>query len=221
MNKFMPAIILLLSISLFLAARPAAAAVDIAVKNDKGSPVEDAVVYLLPSAGKAPALSAETSAVMDQVNRQYVPRVLPVRTGTTVRFPNSDNILHHVYSFSPAKTFELPLYKGKTVEPILFDKPGAVVLGCNIHDWMLGYILVVDTPFFSKTGVDGKAKLHDVPPGDYKVYIWHPDLKDEKKTGVGPLTVGESGQKALEYKISVKPRRKPRQAPVNPGGSGY
>jgi len=209
------------ALSFFLTTAALPAAFEASVKNEKGAPVADAVVSLVPSTGPAPAFEGESFAVMDQKGMEFVPKVLPVRTGTRVRFPNSDNILHHVYSFSSPKPFELPLYKGKTVDPVLFDKPGTVVLGCNIHDWMLGYILIVDTPYFSKTGGDGLAILRDVPPGEYKAYLWHYGLKDLKKMEAVPVKVIEAGNRTLELKVRLYPKRITGRMPQTHGGTGY
>jgi plastocyanin len=110
-----------------------APSVEASVTDQSGKPVLDAVVTLMPVGGPPPALRP-MPAVMDQVNKEFVPAVLPVVVGTPVSFPNRDNIRHHVYSFSPAKKFELPLYMGTPSAPVVFDKPGAVALGCNIHD---------------------------------------------------------------------------------------
>jgi len=93
--------------------------------------------------------------------------------GTSVRFPNHDQIHHHVYSFSPTKTFELPLYKGDDAPPVVFDKVGVVKIGCNIHDWMSGIILVLPTPYFTVTGADGRFVLEDLPNGSYVLVAWH------------------------------------------------
>jgi hypothetical protein len=115
---------------------------------------------------------------MDQKDRQFVPHILVVRTGTEIRFPNSDTVSHHVYSFSPAKSFELALYRQGTVHPPLaFDTPGEVTLGCNIHDDMVGYILVVDTPFYGLTDGRGETSLTGLAPGKYRVHVWTPRLK--------------------------------------------
>lgn len=141
-----------------------------------GSPVSDAVITLVPVNGAAPRPQIPADALMDQVHSTFVPHVLVVPVGTPVRFPNSDNIHHDVYSFSPAKTFELPLYKGTPTQPVIFDKPGVVVLGCNIHDWMLGYIDVVATPWYTKTDTDGRASLAGIPAGKYRLTVWQPDL---------------------------------------------
>lgn len=134
----------------------------------------DAVVSLEPA--RAVAAGAPRTVEMDQVNSQFVPAVLAVRTGTLVRFPNSDQIRHQVYSFSAAKRFELPLFQGSTAAPVRFDQAGLVTVGCNIHDWMLGYIVVMDTPYFGKTGSDGRVQL-DAPAGSYTLRVWHPRIK--------------------------------------------
>src|SRR5260221_2230684 len=122
-----------------------AAILVVEVRDVRGAPVPDAVVYAIPEAKKLPAPSR---AVLDQKNRTFVPHILPIQTGTAVTFPNSDNVRHQVYSFSPAKKFQLPLYSGTPAAPVVFDKAGVVTIGCNIHDQMSAYLLVVDTPFF-------------------------------------------------------------------------
>ena len=90
-------------------------------------------------------------AVIDQHHEQFVPRVLIVQRGTEVSFPNTDRVQHHVYSFSQTKQFELPLYRGNEHPPVMFDHAGVAVLGCNIHDHMVGYVLVVDSSHFGFT----------------------------------------------------------------------
>lgn len=146
------------------------------VSKDKVS-VNQVVVYLEPETPRV--FEPPTSiATMDQVNKQFLPHILAIQKGTQVAFPNSDSIKHHVYSFSPAKVFELQLYKGLQAEPLPFQKAGEVELGCNVHDWMLGYIFVVDTPYFSQTDMQGEVVL-DVPAGNYHVKIWHPRIQDD------------------------------------------
>ena len=114
------------------------------------------------------------AAIIDQVNKHFVPRVSVVRTGTTITFPNSDRIRHQVYSFSPAKTFALKLYAGSPKTPVDFDQPGLVVLGCNIHDTMVAFVGVVDSPYFAKTSESGNAVLN-LPAGRYRLRAWHPN----------------------------------------------
>ncbi len=139
---------------------------------------------------------------MDQQNHQFVPHVLVVRTGTAVTFPNSDNVSHHVYSFSPTKPFELGLYKGNVYPPVVFDKPGIVVVGCNIHDSMLGYIRVVDTPHFAVTNEQGVAVLDAVPSGNYAVDVWTPRVRPEALPAALHVAVANNGTAAAEIHIT-------------------
>lgn len=172
------------------AASATAADLEATVRDDKGKPVEEAIVYLVATAG-APVASVPTRAeVMDQQNKEFVPYMLAVRAGTSVSFPNNDNIRHNVYSVSAAKRFELPLYAGTPAAPLVFDKPGVVVLGCNIHDWMLAYVYVVTTPLFAKTGADGRAHLPNLATGAYEARVWHPRQREETEKTGQKLTLG-------------------------------
>jgi plastocyanin len=188
----------------------------LAVVTAAGQPVADAVAYAIPRPGAASARAAATTerSVMDQRNRQFLPQVLAVQTGTPVHFPNSDSIRHHVYSFSPAKTFELPLYKGTPAEPVVFDRPGAVTLGCNIHDWMIGYVYVVDTPYFAVTAADGRARL-TLPDGEYELRVWHPRLKDAPETVRRPVRVA-GAEVRVDVGIALAPERR-RPPPARSG----
>ena len=181
--------------------------VEVVVTDDKGKPVADAVVSLTPTSGPPPA-PRPTPAVLDQVNREFVPQVLTVGVGTPVTFPNRDNIRHHVYSFSSPKKFELPLYIGTPATPIVFDKPGVVVLGCNIHDWMVGYVYVLATPYAAKTGADGRARVEDLPPDTYEARVWHPRMRSapEKTDKRVTVAAGEPGQ--LAFQVPLKPETK-------------
>jgi plastocyanin len=123
-----------------------------------------------------PPPATPPKAVMDQRKEQFVPRVLIVRRGTEVSFPNTDRVQHHVYSFSPAKQFELALYRGNEHPPVTFDRDGIDVLGCNIHDHMVGYVLIVDSSHFGFTDRDGRLAFNDLPNEPVKVTVWHPDL---------------------------------------------
>ncbi len=152
-----------------------AASLQVQLQDSHGQPLANAVVSLNGPQG-APVGPAP--AIMDQVQKQFLPAVLAVRSGTRVSFPNRDDIRHQVYSFSPAKRFELRLYKDTPSEPVLFDKPGLVVLGCNIHDWMVGYIYVTDDPWFAVSDDAGKLHIDDLPVGRYHVTLWHPQMTD-------------------------------------------
>jgi hypothetical protein len=137
-----------------------------------------------------------------------------------VFFPNKDNIRHQVYSFSPAKQFELPLYAGTPAKPVVFDKPGIVVLGCNIHDWMIGYIYVSESPYFAKTGADGKAQLSDLPTRSYRVRVWHPRLQGSEGATQEPADLSTESRTELSWKLVLKPEMRVRRAPV-PGSRGH
>lgn len=163
-----------------------AATLTVDVRTPRGAAVQDAVVYAVREGREGGGPPARRMAVMDQKNRTFVPHVLPVQVGTAVEFPNSDDVRHQVYSFSEAKKFQLPLYTGTPASPIVFDKAGVVSLGCNIHDRMNAYIVVVDTPYFAVTGRDGRVALPNVASGRYVVRLWHPDLAAEPQ----PLTAG-------------------------------
>lgn len=157
--------------------------------DQSGKPLPDAVVTLQGPVGQPAGL---LKADMDQRSQQFAPHVLAVHTGTPIKFPNSDNIRHQVYSFSPAKRFELRLYEGTPSDPVLFDKPGVVVLGCNIHDWMLGYVFVTDDPRFGVTDASGQLTL-DVPAGVYHATLWHPQVLDLQPVNGGEVKVAAGG----------------------------
>ncbi|NIB39590.1 methylamine utilization protein [Pseudomaricurvus alkylphenolicus] len=153
-----------------------AAALTIMVLDNQGEPFEGAVVELQHPSLTPAANPAQAS--MDQVNKQFKPHVLAVQQGTPVVFPNSDSIKHHVYSFSAAKRFQLKLYKEQQPDPLIFDKPGIVALGCNVHDWMVGYIYVSRSPQFSRTDEKGQAHF-EVPDGSYQLQVWHPRFQTD------------------------------------------
>ena len=163
---------IVLAWALVAAFRAQGAGVTVTVADAQGAPLEDAVVWLVgkETAGQKP----RRGAAVEQVNKMFIPPVTVVQVGTQVRFPNRDEVRHHVYSFSPAKRFEIKLYAGTPAEPVTFDRAGDVVLGCNIHDHMIAYIYVVDSPYFAKTGKEGVARIEDVSPGEYELQSWHP-----------------------------------------------
>lgn len=183
---------LVLLVSLSLCGGASAATLDAVVRDARGRGVIDAVVYAIPENRDVPP--ARKTAVMDQRNRMFIPHVLAVQTGTAVEFPNSDDIHHQVYSFSPAKTFQLPLYKGTPANAIVFDKAGVATLGCNIHDRMSAYIVVVDTPYFGITEKNGTVKLENVPAGKYAVHVWYPEMRNEPASVAVTLASGDRSE---------------------------
>lgn len=189
-----------------------AAGVDVMVSDPAGNPVADAVVYALPASGASDAKAGRTVAI-EQVDREFVPYVSVVQTGTTVTFPNRDPILHHVYSFSPPKIFEIKLYSGKSPSQIHFDTPGVVTLGCNIHDWMIGYVLVVPTPYFGKADAGGAVRLRELPAGNYELRAWHP----QQRGPATPQALALEGQApaGARFTMEVVPRKARYKPPLD------
>ena len=173
-----------------LAMRPAGAAtVQIQVQDGAGKALPDAVAFLESSVARAAAKPVQGAEVA-QIAKQFDPRVLVVPLGTSVFFPNRDTVRHHVYSFSPTKTFELKLYAGTAANPVVFDKTGIAVLGCNIHDNMAAWVVVVDTPYYGRSARDGTAVLANVPAGNYRLRVWHPGLAPGAPATDQALVVG-------------------------------
>ncbi len=161
--------------ALLLSQAAAAAPVEVRVAGAGDKPLEGAIVFLEPRdarAAPAPAQGVEIA----QIERRFVPEVSVVPVGSAVNFPNRDTVRHHVYSFSAAKRFEIKLYVGTPASPVVFDQPGIAVLGCNIHDNMTAWVVVVDTPWYGRTSLDGRLTLPAVPAGRYKLRAWHAAL---------------------------------------------
>jgi plastocyanin len=175
-----------------------------------GEPLNDVVITAVPAgAGLVPAKPG-TKAVMIQEGKQFIPFVLAVQAGTTVDFPNHDSFRHQVYSFSTAKTFELKLFGSGEIGSVVFDKPGAVPVGCNIHDNMLAYVYVTPGPYFSTTGTDGGAQLKGVPAGTYTVSAWHPNQRGASPTQEIAVTAEGNVDVKLELRLkNARGQRKP------------
>jgi len=184
-----------------------AAELTVDVIDMAGLPVENAVVYAEPD---NPVAMPQVAAIIEQRGKQFNPLVSVIQTGADVTFPNFDSVRHHVYSFSPAKTFELKLYSGVPTSPVKFDKAGTVVLGCNIHDTMVAFIQVVDTPYFTKSNKLGKALLRDLPNGGYTLKVWHYALAKDKEVVEKKLQVRESQPVVMQVSLKtfILPARK-------------
>ena len=190
--------------TLLHAAPAAAASLAISIQLADGKPLADAVITVQPVGRKLPA-PAPIHAAMDQMNRMFVPEVLVVPVGSAVSFPNSDSVSHQIYSFSPAKRFQLPLYRGKPYAPVIFDHAGIIILGCNIHDWMIAYIDVTDAPFYGTTNAQG-AWSAQLPAGHYQITVWHPRMREQTPTLVRELAI-DSGDRATLTLQLTKPLR--------------
>jgi plastocyanin len=181
--------------------------------DEQRAPVADAVVMLQPASGVAlnPRLAAR-DVVVKQIEREFLPRVTLVGLGSKATFPNNDTVQHSVYSFSKAKPFEIPIYSGNSPTTVTFDRPGVVTLGCNIHDWMVGYIVVSDTPVAELTKADGLASIGELPPGNYTLRIWHPLQKIAEHTQT--ITIAEATQR-LAITFALNPPRTRYKPPLN------
>lgn len=183
----------------FGAAFGVAAEVTIRVLDAQGQPVEGAVVYFTSDAAKNLVKPLPVAKVVQQ-NKTFVPDVLVVTRGTPVEFPNEDTVRHHVYSFSPIKKFEIKLYVGTPTEPVIFDKPGVALLGCNIHDTMVAWIVVVDTPYYAQTNKNGEAIIKDLPAGNYQQSVWHKQMPVDAAAFTQPVAIS-SGASTLSVKL--------------------
>lgn len=186
---------------LLIAAPVFAAKVSVTVRDKYGNPAVDAVVYVIeatPGAHAAP----DKPYIMDQIKQEFVPHVVPIQVGGKVSFPNQDNVHHHLFSFSEAKKFEIPLQKGKPADPVEFEKAGIVKVGCNIHDWMNGIILVLPNPYFAKTNAKGLAEL-ELPDGELaELEVFHERLRGDIAATRQKIKLAE-GAKA-EFKLPLK-----------------
>jgi plastocyanin len=160
------------------------------VLQQNGKPLQGAVVTVHVIAANVPA-AAPLKAIMDQIDLAFRPDLMVIPVGSTVNFTNSDKVSHEVYSFSSAHNFRLGLYRGNGQPPELFDRPGLVTLGCNIHDAMLAYILVTDAPYYGMTAADGSWTQPDIVRGKYRIEVWSPRL-----AGAGQM---------LQREITVNP----------------
>lgn len=193
-----------------------AGSLSVTIKDSKGAPVSDAVVYA--KSGNSSSRAGKQT-VIDQQNKQFIPYVTAVQVGTSILFPNRDDIRHHVYSLSPAKKFELPLYAGIPAAPVVFDKEGFVTLGCNIHDWMIAYVAVLATPYFQVSGADGRVALGGLPPGHYSVAVWHPLIKGAPEQFAQSVDLSGGGVSELTFKLDLKPDFRAKRAPgLSTGG---
>jgi plastocyanin len=183
----------------------------VTIRDANGKPVADAVVEVYPAAeARKPALHGNYEEA--QQNLTFIPFVLTVPVGATVRFPNRDRVKHQVYSFSAPKAFTLDLYGHDDQRTVSFDKPGTVALGCNIHDAMRAYVRVVDTVWFGQSGAMGTVTVHDLPAGPARLVLWRPYLKTPNSEMSLEITLPAEG--TLTRTIGVELR-------MPPGKSNY
>ena len=202
-----------------LACTASAATLNASISEKGKSQLGNAVVYAVPEAGLSDAEKNIGKRIIDQVDKEFVPRVSVIQTGTSIEFPNHDKIRHHVYSFSPAKSFEIPLYKGTPAAPVAFDQPGVVKLGCNIHDWMGANVFITDTPYFGISDAKGNVVLNDLPAGNYKVFVWHPQQSADTKSTAQQVALKDTGSQDVSFTVEKKKQWIPFRAPSSAAGS--
>jgi len=172
---------------------PAAATTFTAEISDQdGKPVVNAVVSLVPDPkGPMPAPTTRLTAekTIDQRNETFLPLVTVIPKNGRVIFANNDQTTHQVYSFSAVKQFEMTLNRGQTSPPVAFDTLGVAALGCNIHDHMIAYVFVAESPWTALTGADGRAVIEDVPAGNYQAQVWHPKYPPRREQASARVVV--------------------------------
>ncbi len=172
-------------------------ALEVTIIDNQGKPFAGAVVEIqlnkIIDNTNLPTVSS-----MAQKNKRFVPHILPVVKGASVTFPNKDSIKHHVYSFSPAKQFELKLYKDALPDPIVLDKAGIIAMGCNIHDWMAGFIYVADSPYVGLTDEKGVYRVN-LPAKVAGIKIWHPRFSDNDISRASQTKVN---QQKMTFKLN-------------------
>ncbi len=186
----------------FGASSALAADITTRVLDAQGQPIAGAVVYFTSDAAKELVKPLPVAKVVQQ-NKTFVPDVLVVTRGTPVEFPNEDTVRHHVYSFSPVKKFEIKLYVGTPTEPVIFDKSGVALLGCNIHDTMVAWIVVVDTPYYAQTNEKGEALVKNLPAGNYQQNVWHKQMPVDAAAFGQPVAL--SSDAMLTIKLPEQP----------------
>lgn len=193
----------------------AAQSLTVVLKDIEGAPVGDAVVEVLIPEELRADFSELGDVKVDQLDKEFIPHVSTVVAGSRVSFPNSDDILHHVYSFSPLNTFNIPLYgKDRQAEySQAFDKSGVVEIGCNIHDWMLAYVYVAETTLNGISNDSGSVELRDLPVGKFEIRIWHPRLGEEDIANTRSVEFTQDNKLNLEITLELQRDRRVRRAP--------
>ena len=207
-----PTLLLLLGIAAFSAR---AAEFTCTITSTKGEPVAEAVVSLVPLDAAVPPVAPDAQVEIAQQAQEFTAYVTVVQAGTKVVFPNRDSVQHHVYSLSKPKKFELPLYNPGQAESIVFEVPGLVTIGCNIHDWMISHLVIVPTPWFAKSDATGAVKI-TAPAGRYRLDIWHP----RGTLAAKELTLTDSAPTKEVAVLTLKPDRRVRRS-LGGKTSGY
>lgn len=193
-------------LALLASAIATAAQLDVTVADRHGKPIADAVVSLLRRDGAGARTAAAMTHTVDQKDLTFIPYVEVFRPGDTVVFHNSDHTRHHVYSFSPAKTFEYVIAPAQAAPPLKLDRTGVIAVGCNIHDSMISYLYVTDAPWFARTDATGHVHFADLPAGAYDVRVWHPRLPPSRPDLVQEgVALGADERRQVSFALNLLP----------------
>ena len=180
----------------------------VAVHSNTEKAIQDIVVYIEPLDGQIVEQTSK-EVMIDQVGKSFSPYISVSQINSKVIFANQDDITHHIYSAGSENKFSFKIKAGKTNAETQFTHASEVAMGCNIHDWMSGYLLVVNTPYFGKTDKEGKVNFAISEQGRYKIVLWHPQLQQEHNRMVDEQIINKSS--ALSYTLKNKLLKTPIQ----------
>jgi plastocyanin len=192
---------MLITAALFFNQSTFAKTITFNVINNDGQPLSGVVVYVTPKAPDVELPVNSSRLVIGQKNREFSPYISVVQKGQLVDFENNDDITHHIYSVSGKNTFDFKIKAGNRLKVDQFKASEEVAMGCNIHDWMSGYLLVVDTPYYGLTNSAGNITLDLVYKGDYSVKVWHPQLDTASNQFEQLVNVG--AKSLVEHQVKV------------------
>jgi hypothetical protein len=152
--------------------------VQVIVKSKAAQALADMVVYLAPLDGQVLDKSSKETKI-GQRGKSFNPYISVSQVNSKINFVNQDDITHHIYSAGSDNKFSFKIRAGQTNASTQFNHASEVAMGCNIHDWMSGYLLVVNTPYFGKTDKHGQVSFDITELGRYQIVVWHPQLQNE------------------------------------------
>ena len=197
------------AILFFLAPPLGAAELSVRVADAQGNAVADAVVTIVAQNGMASPdarVPGPQTRTIDQKNETFIPYVEIFRPGDSVVFHNGDHTRHHVYSFAPARQFEFVLPSGESSAPVQLEHVGVVAVGCNIHDQMITYLYISDAPWIARSDAAGRVVIGGLPPGDFQVRVWHPQLRPGRPDPAQPLHIAAAEDaSSLTFSLTLLP----------------
>jgi plastocyanin len=182
--------------------------ITIKVEDNQGQPINQAVVSLTPISAKAKAEARglpARKAQLAQRNKQFDPHIIAVQKGARVEFPNYDDIKHQVYSLSDVQPFDFMIEQGSNEQGMVFQEAGAINVGCNIHDWMLAYIFVTDTPYFGTTDENGRMTIDLPNDNTFNWHVWHPRITEDAQSSRGSLDTSTGVNTVIKMQESLLP----------------